>query len=112
MPDESFQPPKPPTPFIGRERELDWLRENTRERSYGRPIVITGPAGIGKTALAANYIDKIHPSVVINGAFTVGRDSPLARPRGAEKRALYRRRSAVKPAGPFGCGADILRGSP
>jgi restriction system protein len=85
MPDESFQPPKPPTPFIGRERELDWLRENTRERSYGRPIVITGPAGIGKTALAANYIDKIHPSVVINGEFTVGRDSPLARPRGAEK---------------------------
>ncbi len=90
MPDESFQPPKPPTPFIGRERELDWLRENTRERSYGRPIVITGPAGIGKTALAANYIDKIHPSVVINGQFTVGRDSPLARPRGAEKEPYTR----------------------
>ncbi len=85
MPDESFQPPKPPTPFIGRERELDWLRENTRERNYGRPIVITGPAGIGKTALAATYIDKIGPSVVINGEFTVGSDSPLARPRGAEK---------------------------
>jgi KAP family P-loop domain len=41
--------PAPPEPFVGRERELEEIRMALRE---GMSVFITGPAGIGKTALA------------------------------------------------------------
>jgi hypothetical protein len=41
--------PAPPEPFVGRERELEEIRVALTE---GMSVFITGPAGIGKTALA------------------------------------------------------------
>jgi restriction system protein len=66
MPDEPFQPPQPPPAFVGRERELEWLQSQiaNREGGYGRPIVITGAPGIGKTALAAKYFNDQRPVMV------------------------------------------------
>jgi predicted ATPase/DNA-binding SARP family transcriptional activator len=43
--------PENTTPFIGREVELDQLRQRFTERSY-RLISLVGPGGIGKTRLA------------------------------------------------------------
>jgi predicted Ser/Thr protein kinase len=52
---ERTQPAEPTTPFVGRERELAQLRairdECIVERT-SRVVLITGPAGIGKTRLA------------------------------------------------------------
>ncbi|MER8708944.1 restriction endonuclease [Mesorhizobium sp. M0220] len=36
--------------FIGRDKEWEWLQKNSRAGAH-RPIVVHGPAGIGKTAL-------------------------------------------------------------
>jgi WD40 repeat protein/class 3 adenylate cyclase len=43
------------TPLVGRARELSWLRGAWRQaaRGYGRALVVSGGAGIGKTRLAA-----------------------------------------------------------
>lgn len=42
-------------PFVGRARELAWLRGMWRQvaRGFGRVVLISGPAGMGKTRLAA-----------------------------------------------------------
>lgn len=78
MPDESLSPPKPPTPFIGREDELRWLQNQigNRKGGLGTPIVISGPPGIGKTALAARYVhgsERI--SIGFAGEFKQGKSS-------------------------------------
>jgi restriction system protein len=53
-------PPEPPRPFVGRRRELEQLEDLVygRERSYGRPIVIMGEAGVGKTAITAEFVAR------------------------------------------------------
>src|SRR5919109_591504 len=45
----------PLTPLVDRERELRWLRGTWRqaERGNGRLVLVSGPAGIGKTRLVA-----------------------------------------------------------
>ncbi len=58
---EFLQPPEPPRPFVGRKDEMERLRTEVygRERRYpDMPIVITGEAGIGKTALAAEFVER------------------------------------------------------
>lgn len=51
-------PQSPPSPFIGRQQELEWLEErsNPRVRRFGIPLSVIGEAAIGKTALVAEYI--------------------------------------------------------
>jgi len=51
-------PPEPPRPFVGRRKELEQLEDavHGRERYFGRPIVIMGEAGVGKTAVAAEFV--------------------------------------------------------
>ncbi|MGB6134301.1 MAG: restriction endonuclease [Acidobacteriaceae bacterium] len=55
-----FAGPLPPSPFIGRERELDWLRSRLgrARRSVADDFLwIVGEAGIGKTALLAQFLE-------------------------------------------------------
>ena len=40
--------------FVGREREMEWLFD--RFRRPGAPIVISGPPGVGKTALLKQFL--------------------------------------------------------
>lgn len=47
------QAPAPPSDFVGRERELAVLHEVLgRPEAAGRLVAVSGPAGVGKTALA------------------------------------------------------------
>jgi len=52
--------PEPPRPFVGRVKELEELEAAVygRERYVGRPIVILGEAGVGKTSLAAEVLAR------------------------------------------------------
>ena len=45
-------PPIPPTPLIGRERELAGLRALLSEENGSRVLTLVGPGGVGKTRLA------------------------------------------------------------
>lgn len=61
MADELFAPLKMPETFVGRTAELDWLASEVRGGARGfpdMPIVVTGPAGIGKTALVGEFVRK------------------------------------------------------
>ena len=68
------------TPFIGRERELDSLEGAYREcvdERVSRAVVITGPAGIGKSRLRYELVDRLtrgdpRPEVLL------ARGSPIA----------------------------------
>lgn len=61
MPQDSFEPPHPPVPFVGRGKDLEWLEKhmnpktNPRFESY---FSITGESGIGKTALVAEFLKR------------------------------------------------------
>ena len=54
------------TPLVGRGRELHWLRGTWRQarRGEGRIVLISGPAGIGKTRLAAELAAEIAARVL------------------------------------------------
>jgi hypothetical protein len=59
MPDELFAPPKMSETFVGRRAELNWLESEFRggERGFpGRPLVVTGAPGIGKTRLVGEFV--------------------------------------------------------
>lgn len=55
---------EPDAPLVGRERDLSWLRGSFRQaqRGYGRMLVLVGPAGMGKTRLAAELASFAHAS--------------------------------------------------
>jgi ABC-type molybdenum transport system ATPase subunit/photorepair protein PhrA len=58
MSQESFDPPLPPVPFVGREEEIQWLSQRlslARSSRYEVDFLIIGEAGIGKTALVAEF---------------------------------------------------------
>ena len=48
-------------PVVGRDAEMAWLRGTWRQvrRGHGRVILVTGPAGIGKTRLAAAFASVV-----------------------------------------------------
>ncbi|MEU6867584.1 AfsR/SARP family transcriptional regulator [Streptomyces sp. NPDC046876] len=54
-------PPAPPADFTGREEELDELSGLLRTLPAGGAVVLTGAAGIGKTALALAAADRLAP---------------------------------------------------
>jgi AAA+ ATPase superfamily predicted ATPase len=59
MPSEPQRDMVSPTSiFVGRERELVWIEREVsrREMRHGGAILITGPAGIGKTALVHRFL--------------------------------------------------------
>ena len=49
------------TPLVGRESDLDWLREQWRRAhaGAGRLLLVAGPRGIGKTRLAAEIAAEV-----------------------------------------------------
>ena len=62
MVQELLSPPKPPSPFVGRQSELEWLEREvySRERLFPQmPLVIVGPAGVGKTSLVAEFVSRL-----------------------------------------------------
>lgn len=45
--------------FIGREKELEWLDERLYRRGYSfSPIIVSGPSGVGKTALIKQWFSS------------------------------------------------------
>jgi restriction system protein len=56
--ERKYLPPAPPTPFLDRAQELDWLSErlSLRRERFGETLSLVGEAGIGKTALIAQYL--------------------------------------------------------
>jgi restriction system protein len=47
--------------FVGREKELEWLDRQVTDpdrASYFSPIVVSGPAGIGKTSLIRQFVEQ------------------------------------------------------
>jgi restriction system protein len=61
-----FVPPPPPDPFIGRERDIEWLHERIipTRRGIATPISVIGDGGIGKTALVAEEIRRLGDSII------------------------------------------------
>jgi WD40 repeat protein/class 3 adenylate cyclase len=70
LPDETGEPSDravppeltPITPLVDREREMRWLRGTWRQvrRGHGRILLVSGPAQIGKTRLAAELASFVH----------------------------------------------------
>jgi len=69
------------TPFVGRERELSWLRGIWRQarRGYGRVVFLSGPPQSGKTRLAAELAASAHaPATSISYVGAGGTATALA----------------------------------
>jgi class 3 adenylate cyclase/tetratricopeptide (TPR) repeat protein len=65
---EEQVPVRPATPFVGRERELDELRAalaRTHEDHVCRLFTVVGPAGIGKTRLAREFLGELSDSATV-----------------------------------------------
>ena len=59
-------PPRPPEPFIGRVKELEWVDgriDSLEQRFREEPIVVTGEGGVGKTSLVAKYFSEKPPEL-------------------------------------------------
>jgi tetratricopeptide (TPR) repeat protein len=74
-----------PTAFVGRERELVTLQamyEECERESTSRAVLVTGPAGIGKSRLRRELVATLRGSgrrfVLLSGAGDLRRRAPLA----------------------------------
>ena len=74
----------PMTPMVDREREMRWLRGTWRQvrRGRGRVLVVSGPAQIGKTRLAAEFASYVSATRRRRQVRGSGRCRHRARPRG------------------------------
>jgi restriction system protein len=56
-----FIPPPPPSPFIGRNLDLEWLNQRIfpAKRLVANGMAVIGEAGIGKTALVAEVLQRM-----------------------------------------------------
>src|SRR3954447_26901825 len=67
-PDAATDLPRPPTPLIGRERELTDLATLLRESGV-RLVTLTGPGGIGKTRLSLELARSLAPEYADGARF-------------------------------------------
>ena len=112
--------------FVGRVAELDTLSSAFRsaaEDAAGRSVLVVGPAGSGKSRLAAEFARRLEAATILRGrCLSYGerityeplreafRQAPESeRTGGAPRRA--RRRHATRPARGRGRGAALLRGA-
>jgi restriction system protein len=51
----------PDSAFVGRQREMEWLFDRFRRR-YQEAVIVSGPPGIGKTALVHHYVAQVRTS--------------------------------------------------
>jgi DNA-binding CsgD family transcriptional regulator len=65
-----------PMPLVGRAAALDELRSAWAPRAGFRPVVVTGDAGTGKSALVRAALDAIGPPLVLAGAARVHSPAP------------------------------------
>src|SRR5215218_1454775 len=67
--------------FVGREAELGWLQAAwaRASRGHGGIVLVSGPAGIGKTRLAAEFAHTVHQegALVLYGRCDPAPSSPL-----------------------------------
>ena len=65
-----FEAPPARSVFIGRQRELGALAEGLEHARSGRPwlVLIEGPAGIGKTALAERFLADVRDVTVLRAS--------------------------------------------
>ncbi|MEU6062527.1 LuxR C-terminal-related transcriptional regulator [Streptomyces sp. NPDC047097] len=68
-----------PRPFVGRAAELDRLRRAARDAAAGRPVVVvvSGPSGVGKTALVERFADEVGGTFGVLGAEGSPREADL-----------------------------------
>lgn len=62
------------SPLAGREHQLSWLRGTWRQarRGHGRVLLVSGPAGIGKTRLAAEFAGVVRMTGAVQYSGTGG----------------------------------------
>lgn len=54
-----FKDVQPPPIFVGREKELDFLKSTvSSRRRWDDPLIIQGPPGIGKTSLVSQFLHQ------------------------------------------------------
>jgi restriction system protein len=78
-----FIPPPPPSPFIGRGPELEWLSQRMMpgRRLVANGVAVIGEAAIGKTALVAEALQRLGRALspVWFGLSNLGRPEPPLR---------------------------------
>lgn len=55
---DNWRAGEPSPAFFGRDREMEWLFDRFRGHSFGVPIVICGPPGVGKTGLLKQFLSS------------------------------------------------------
>ena len=66
MAQETFDPPRAPARFVGRAADLAWLEERKPEPTvprFGNAVAIIGEAGVGKSALVAEFLHRHEDSI-------------------------------------------------
>jgi ATP/maltotriose-dependent transcriptional regulator MalT len=92
--------------FVGRERELGWLRGRLESAAAGRPqtVVVEGPAGIGKSALITAFASHLDPAQLVTGS---GDEDERSLSYGLLEQLTGARGDAWDD--PFAAGAEVLR---
>ncbi|MFT3774688.1 MAG: protein kinase [Minicystis sp.] len=103
-----------PTPFVGRERELltlEAIYDEVEGERVSRAVVITAPAGIGKSRLRLELLRKLRERALGAASSRVpGASEPPLRGREAGFELWMGRGDPLRAGSPFGLLAPMIRG--